>query len=52
MVIRLDCCKRSHAITRQSSIGSKDVAEAVVLMLSRSRHVAIRDLVMLLQNQF
>jgi ribitol 2-dehydrogenase len=36
---------------KRISIRSEDVAEAVVYMLSQPRHVTIRDLVMLPQNQ-
>lgn len=38
-------------IAAHASIRSEDVADAVVFMLSRPRHVTIRDLVMLPQNQ-
>lgn len=41
---------RRHTKKRMS-IRSEDVAEAVVYMLSQPRHVTIRDLVMLPQNQ-
>ena len=38
-------------VSERASLRSEDVAEAVVFMLSRPRHVTIRDLVMLPQNQ-
>ncbi len=41
----------SKHIKKRSSIRSEDVAEAVVYMLSQPRHVTIRDLVMVPQNQ-
>ncbi len=38
-----------RAVERQSHLSSEDCAEAVLFMLSRPRHVTIRDLVMLPQ---
>ena len=38
-------------IKKRMSLRSEDVAEAVVFMLSQPKHVTIRDLVMLPQNQ-
>jgi ribitol 2-dehydrogenase len=38
-------------VQKRMSLRSEDVAEAVVFMLSQPRHVTIRDLVMLPQNQ-
>jgi ribitol 2-dehydrogenase len=38
-------------VKKRMSIRSEDVAEAVLFMLSQPRHVTIRDLVMLPQNQ-
>ncbi|MBX3011166.1 MAG: SDR family oxidoreductase [Caldilineaceae bacterium] len=38
-------------VAEHSSLRSEDVADAVIFMLSRPRHVTIRDLVMLPQNQ-
>lgn len=38
-------------VQKRMSLRSEDVAEAVVFMLSRPRHVTIRDLVILPQNQ-
>ena len=40
-----------QAVREHSSLRSEDVAEAVVFMLSRPRHVTVRDLVLLPQNQ-
>lgn len=41
----------ARLVAERASLRSEDVAEAVVFMLSRPRHVTIRDLVMLPQNQ-
>jgi ribitol 2-dehydrogenase len=41
----------SKHVKKRMSIRSEDVAEAVLYMLSQPRHVTIRDLVMLPQNQ-
>ena len=41
----------AEMVEKRASITSEDVAEAVVFMLSRPRHVTIRDLVILPQNQ-
>jgi len=38
-------------VAKHAGITSEDVAEAVVFMLSRPRHITIRDLVILPQNQ-
>jgi len=40
-----------RCIRERSAIRSEDVVEAVVFMLSRPRHVTVRDLVMLPQSQ-
>lgn len=40
-----------QSLSKRAVITSDDVAEAVVFILSRPRHVTIRDLVILPQNQ-
>jgi ribitol 2-dehydrogenase len=46
-----DQAKIDEIVAERGAIRSEDVAEAVVFMLSRPRHVTIRDLVMLPQSQ-
>ena len=41
----------AEMVAKRAGITSEDVAEAVVFMLARPRHVTIRDLVILPQNQ-
>ncbi len=44
-----DPAEIQRAVERQSHLSSEDCAEAILFMLSRPRHVTIRDLVMLPQ---
>jgi ribitol 2-dehydrogenase len=41
----------AEIIEKREGLTSEDVAEALVFMLTRPRHVTVRDLVMLPSNQ-